>query len=101
MKKTLALLLAALTVAGSVVTAAPETAAWEETTNYIAMGTNSAEAYSVTKDSYPAVTTGQLLTGTIAQSLTKVEEGHTADLMFDGDKATYFKASDAGGFAYL
>ncbi len=101
MKKTLALLLAALTVAGSVVTASAETAVWEENTDYAVVGTNSAEAYSVTKESYPAVTSGQLLTGTIAQTLTKIEEGHGADQMFDGDKATYFNASDNGGFAYL
>ncbi len=101
MKKTLALLLAALTVAGSVVTASAETAVWEENTDYVVVGTNAAEAYSVTKESYPAVTSGQLLTGTIAQTLTKIEEGHGADQMFDGDKATYFNTSDNGGFAYL
>ncbi len=101
MKKTLAMLLSALAVAGMATAAS----AFEENADYISYGEITAANYPAShSEGWPTCTTGQLLKGKIIAGVVGEQvarDGHTADLAFDGDPSTYYGSFEHSTRSYV
>ncbi len=96
MKKTLALLLASLAVAGFATAASAEAEVWQENVDYIVHGEMNHPNYpGSVATGLPEVTTGQLLKGTVISSLKAFEGTEELPLSIcDADATTSYSVLD-------